>query len=187
MSVTPSTALNPSTVLPVSTNGSEAGRSLQEPVQKVIDFLTSPLAIAGCTTLGAAGGGALAAGLFTAVNPLGGALFGFTLGATHFATTYAADAISNHFGSDPDNMVSRIVKATAPVIAASAAVFIAGFTLTELGFAVIALGTLGGGILGVGLGFAVLVGGILAYKAYQNIPQTTWNPPTNANPTAVLV
>ena len=164
-----------STMSITSSSTSAAPTPIERGVQAFIDSLVgsvnsfhqSPITPIVQALVGT-GAGAIAAGVFTAIAPWGGALYGITNFATNYAITWIADKFTCE-----DNTLVKVAKWALPTIAGIGAgvgaVALAGFTLTP--------GTVVGLVAGsivVGLGGAVVVGGAVitvagAYAIHNGI------------------
>lgn len=137
------------------------------------------------TALGMVGSSALAAGLFTGISPLGGAIYGLGYVAAGTAGDYAMSWICDKLNCDPDSMVAQVAKYALPMIAGIgaglAAVFAAGFPVTLGSAAGLAAGSVAILISGA-IGAAIAVAGIVTplalifalYRAsYPNVDNGT--------------
>jgi len=154
-----------------STSGSTPDIVIPESIQNMIDFFSSaPVSLVAGALFGA-GSSALAAGLFTAVSPLGGAIFG----ATRFVGSRVVGWICDKVNCAPDSKVAAVAKGVLSVIggigAGCAALSLAGHTWTAGSIAGIYLGSF---LTAIPLAIPVLcaglaVGGVaLVYTLFQN-------------------
>lgn len=144
---------------------------------------SNPLIAAGLSTLTGTGLGALAAGLLTAVSPMGGALYGLTAAITGTTTTFAIDWISEKMGGSPNNTILKATLTALPLItgigAGFASLILAGFTLTPgtvmtLAFAPVGLLMAGVAICATGaLGLTIAATGYDMYAGPMRSSGTT--------------
>lgn len=147
-------------------------------LEKTVDFMEisefSPIG-APTGSLMFAGVGALAAGLFAGVSPLGGAIFGvagFLAGYTAKQFNIfgrAVDWICEKVNCDPESMVAKVVKVAAPIITG----ILAGLALTlATGFS-LGAGSVAGLLLGSAIVLTVVVGSstlvTFTYGLYDSI------------------
>lgn len=177
------------TTNPVTSTSNIFQPAVQDVVDKfkcVGDFFNSrPVAF----TAGAlfnAGTGALI-GLFTAVSPLGGAIYG--LG--NFGTSYVVTWISDKFNCCPDSLIAQVARAVLPMIAGISAglalVHVAGFSLTTVSAAALIVGSIAipiAATIVVMTGAATAALGMFAYKAYNIIQAQAHQANTQPAPTA---
>ena len=161
-----STLSSVSSSLPVSsTLASTSNVQLSEQTIKAIE---------GCVTVGGtvigvgfgAGLSALAAGLFTAVSPLGGAIFGIGSLVGHKSVAWLCDKV----GCEKESLVGKTLNKALPIIASigagCAALSAAGYAWTPGAVAAIYLG---GYAISIGVVGALTLGAIsfIAYMGYN--------------------
>jgi hypothetical protein len=145
-------------------------------IHKVSNFLTgsNSLLVAGGAILSSAGLGALAAGLFTTLSPLAGALYAVTSATVGTMTDYTVDLICTKWGGAPNHSVKKTARAALPIItgigAGCTALILAGCTLTPGTVVGLTLGSMGLLLTVATTGVCGLVGvslGVAAYNIYQ--------------------
>lgn len=157
-------------------------RAFQAFADKALSVLKSPLTSIAAACINA-GGGAIAATLFTSITPIGGALYGLTDAATGFALDWLGDKLGNSSGWQ-DSTLFKVAHFILPKIlgigAGIGAVALTGVALTPGTVVALVAGTAAFGTL-LALPVAGVVLGIAAYEGYQAYN----NPPMESSATQV--
>jgi hypothetical protein len=146
--------------------GLEAFKQTFSKISKFI--LESPIQMVAAPLIGI-GSSALAAGLFTAVAPWGGAIYG----VTNLATTHAVSWLVSKLGCQ-DNALIKTIQYALPTIAGigagCGAIALAGFTLTPGTVIALVAGSFVftcAGALALGVGVVAAAGAVAVYDGFQ--------------------